>query len=66
MRGLLARGYGTIEAFMTAMEAAAKDVASEAWHELTSLGGIGDIVAGGARGILRRTAQHEGGAQAPR
>jgi DNA ligase (NAD+) len=29
------------------METAAKDNTSEAWHELTSLGGIGEIVAGG-------------------
>ncbi|MBL8893455.1 MAG: NAD-dependent DNA ligase LigA [Rhizobiales bacterium] len=44
---LLARGYGTIDAFMAAMETAAKDASSEAFHELTSLGGIGEIVAGG-------------------
>jgi len=44
---LLARGYGTVDAFLAAMETAAKDATSEAFHELTSLGGIGEIVAGG-------------------
>jgi DNA ligase (NAD+) len=44
---LLARGYGTVDAFLAAMETAAKDNSSEAWHELTSLGGIGEIVAAG-------------------
>jgi DNA ligase (NAD+) len=41
---LLARSYGTYEAFEKAMVAAA-DPQSEAWAELDSIAGIGDVVA---------------------
>ncbi|MBN8994526.1 MAG: NAD-dependent DNA ligase LigA [Rhizobiales bacterium] len=41
---LLARSYGTVEAFEAAMIAAA-DPQSEAWAELDSIAGIGDVVA---------------------
>lgn len=42
---LLARHYGTIEAFEEAMRAAAKDREGEAWHDLNSVEGIGEVVA---------------------
>ena len=41
---LLARTYGSIEAFSTAMEAAA-DTESEAYSDLIGIDGIGDVVA---------------------
>ncbi len=42
---VLARAYGTVEAFLDAMQAA-QDGASEAYQELVSIDGIGDVVAG--------------------
>ncbi len=42
---LLARAYGTFEAFRTAMQAAAKDRDGEAYKELDSISGIGETVA---------------------
>ncbi len=43
---LLARSYGRIEDFVTAMKEAARDRDSEAFHDLDNIGGIGDTVAG--------------------
>ncbi|OQW60486.1 MAG: DNA ligase (NAD(+)) LigA [Proteobacteria bacterium SG_bin9] len=42
---LLARHYVTVEAFREAMIAAGKGHETEAWQDLESIGGIGDIVA---------------------
>ena len=42
---LLARHYGSIEAFRDGIATAAKDTESEAYQELTSIGGIGEVVA---------------------
>jgi DNA ligase (NAD+) len=42
---LLARHYGTIEEFRKSIAAAARDAESEEFAELTSIGGIGDVVA---------------------
>jgi DNA ligase (NAD+) len=42
---LLARHYGTIEAFEAGVIAAGKGEDSEAFQELTTIGGIGDVVA---------------------
>jgi DNA ligase (NAD+) len=42
---LLARHYGTLEAFRAGVIAAAKGEDSEAFQELTTIGGIGDVVA---------------------
>ncbi len=42
---VLARAYGTVAAFLDAMQAA-QDGASEAYQELVSIDGIGDVVAG--------------------
>ncbi len=42
---VLARAYGSAEAFRDQMAAAAKGVETEAWQELTSHDGIGDVVA---------------------
>jgi DNA ligase (NAD+) len=42
---VLARAYGTAENFRDQMAAAAKGAETEAWQELTSHDGIGDVVA---------------------
>jgi DNA ligase (NAD+) len=42
---LLARSYGTAEAFLAAMREAAGDRDSEAFHDLDNIGGIGETVA---------------------
>jgi DNA ligase (NAD+) len=42
---LLARHYGTLEAFEAGVIAAGKGEDSEAFQELTTIGGIGDVVA---------------------
>jgi DNA ligase (NAD+) len=42
---LLARHYGTIDAFVEAMRAAAKDREGEAWQDLNAIEGIGEVVA---------------------
>jgi DNA ligase (NAD+) len=42
---LLARHFGTIEALRTTLKAAAKNKESEAYEELTTVGGIGEVVA---------------------
>src|SRR6478735_3790267 len=42
---LLARHYGTVEAFVEAMRAAAKDREGEAYQDLNSVEGIGEVVA---------------------
>jgi DNA ligase (NAD+) len=42
---LLARHFGTIEALRTALKGAAKDKESEAYQELNSVEGIGEVVA---------------------
>jgi DNA ligase (NAD+) len=42
---LLARAYGSIEAFLSAMREAAADRESEAFRDLDNIGGIGDVVA---------------------
>ena len=42
---VLARAYGAAEAFRDQMTAAAKGAETEAWQELTSHDGIGDVVA---------------------
>ena len=42
---LLARHYGTLEAFQAGVIAAGKGEDSEAFQELTTIGGIGDVVA---------------------
>ncbi|MPZ36718.1 MAG: NAD-dependent DNA ligase LigA [Rhizobiales bacterium] len=42
---LLARHFGTIEALRAALKDAAKDKDSEAYEDLTTVGGIGEVVA---------------------
>jgi DNA ligase (NAD+) len=42
---LLARSYGTVEEFLGAMKEAARDRASDAFHDLDNIGGIGETVA---------------------
>ncbi len=42
---LLARHYGTIDAFIDGMKAAGKGQESEAYQELNNIGGIGEVVA---------------------
>jgi DNA ligase (NAD+) len=42
---LLARSYGTLEAFLTAMREAARGRDTEAFADLDSIGGIGEVVA---------------------
>ena len=42
---LLARHYGTIEAFVEGVKAAGKGHESEAWQELNNIAGIGEVVA---------------------
>jgi DNA ligase (NAD+) len=42
---LLARHYGTLDAFLDGMKAAGKDKESEAYQELNNIGGIGEVVA---------------------
>jgi DNA ligase (NAD+) len=42
---LLARHYGTIDAFRDAMRAAGKGHDSEAWQDLNDIEGVGDVVA---------------------
>jgi DNA ligase (NAD+) len=42
---LLARHYGTLDAFLDGMKAAGKGEESEAYQELNNIGGIGEIVA---------------------
>ena len=42
---LLARHYGTLDAFLEGMKAATKGEESEAYQELTNIGGIGEVVA---------------------
>jgi DNA ligase (NAD+) len=42
---LLARSYGTVENFVAAMQEAARDRDSEAFHDLDNIGGIGETVA---------------------
>ena len=54
---LLARAYGSIEAFRDAMLAAASDRAGEAYAELDNIEGIGPTVAEADRRFLRRAAQ---------
>lgn len=53
--GLLARHYGTWAAFETAMTQAAPD--SEAWSELTSIDGVGDVLAGSVVAALQNPAE---------
>jgi DNA ligase (NAD+) len=43
---LLARFYGTIESFVSAMSEAAKDKDTDAFRELDAIEGIGEVVAG--------------------
>jgi DNA ligase (NAD+) len=42
---LLARHYGTLDAFVDGMKAAGKGEESEAYQELNNIGGIGEVVA---------------------
>ncbi len=42
---LLARHYGTLDAFLDGMKAAGKGEESEAYQELNNIGGIGEVVA---------------------
>lgn len=53
--GLLARHYGTWEAFEAAMTAAAPG--TEAWAELTAIDGVGDVLAGSVVAALQNPAE---------
>lgn len=53
--GLLARHYGTWDAFEAAMTAASPG--TEAWTELTSIDGVGDVLAGSVVAALQNPAE---------
>jgi DNA ligase (NAD+) len=56
---LLARHYGSIEAFRHSVKEATKGIDTDAYKELTSIGGIGDVVADAIVEFLKERRNNE-------